>query len=253
MWFDNLSPDSSWTSLWSGYIRCGTCAGIRTTDDPCPVCGASLPTTGVRMAILEDGLSVVLEDGEEAPLQEHRIVHVQHAYAGGETRYEDYVYLQTLEREWKHRGQTPREQMPFAEQVPAGTAIVLIFWTYFESRIEYLLRAGLQHIPPRFLEDALTRYSTISSRMDRLYRVAFESTYHADLSQLGYSDVSQHLAVVQARRNSFVHGTPQSIDGSLVTSVVEMLKREHEAWIAVYNLRASRPPHGHTPTTTRTC
>ena len=196
------------------------------------------------MAILEDGQSVVLEDAQEVPFEDDRILRVSPAYLGGETRYEDYVYLETLEREWKHRMQTPRERMPFAEQVPVGAAIVLIFWTYFESRIEYLLRAGLQHIPPRFLEDALTRHSTIRSRMDRMYKVAFESTYHADLIQLGYSDVSRHLAAVQAGRNSFVHGTPQSIDDSLVTSVVEMLKREHEAWIAVYNLRASRPPIG---------
>ena len=196
------------------------------------------------MAILEDGTGVVLEDGQEAIFDDDRIVRVPPAYNGGETRYEDYVYLAVLEREWKHRMQTPSERMPFAEQVPVGAAIVLIFWTYFESRMEYLLRAGLQHIPLRFLKDALTRYSSIGSRMDRLYRIAFDSTYHSDLFQLGYADVSQHLARVQAQRNSFVHGTPQSIDGSLVTSVVEMLKREHEAWIAVYNLRASRPPNG---------
>ena len=243
MWIDDLSPDASWTSLWSGYIRCGACAGIRTIEDHCPACGASLPTEGVRMAILEDGQGVVLEDGQEGLFEDDQIVRVSPTYMGGETRYEDYVYLEALEREWKHRMQTPSEQMTFAEQVPTGTSIVLIFWTYFESRIEYLLRAGLQHIPPRFLEDALTRYSSIGSRMDRLYRIAFDSTYHSDISQLGYADVSQHLARVQAQRNSFVHGTPQSIDDSLVTSVVEMLKREHEAWIAVYNLRASRPPN----------
>ena len=195
------------------------------------------------MAILEDGTGVVLEDGQEALFDDDQIVRVPPVYMGGETRYEDYVYLAVLEREWKHRMQTPSEQMSFAEQVPTGTAIVLIFWTYFESRIEYLLRAGLQHIPPSFLDDALTRYSSIGARLDRLYRIAFDSTYHSDLSQLGYADVSQHLARVQERRNSFVHGTPQSIDDFLITSVVEMLKREHEAWIDVYNLRASRPPN----------
>ena len=195
------------------------------------------------MAILEDGTGVVLEDGQETLFDDDQIVRVPPVYMGGETRYEDYVYLAVLEREWKHRMQTPSEQMTHAEQVPTGTAIVLIFWTYFESRIEYLLRAGLRHIPPSFLNDALARHSSIGARLDRLYKIAFDSTYHTDLSQLGYRDVSQHLARVQERRNSFVHGTPQSIDDSLITSVVEMLKREHEAWIDVYNLRASRPPN----------
>lgn len=244
MWFDDLSPGTPWTSLWHEYIRCGACAGIRTTEDPCPSCGASLPTEGVRMAILQDGTGVVLEDGQEVLFDDAQIVRVANAYNGGETRYEDYVYLAVLEREWEHRMQAPSEQKSFADRVPVGTAIVLIFWTYFESRIEYLLRAGLHHIPTRFLEDALVRHPTITSRMKRLYKIAFDSTYHADLSQLGYEDVSQHLARVQARRNSFVHGTPQSIDDPLITSVVAMLKREHEAWIAVYNLRASRTPNG---------
>ena len=77
--------------------------------------------------------------------------------------------------------------------------------------------------------------------MDRFYRIAFDSTYHSDLVSLGYSDVSTHLARVQEQRNSFVHRSPQSIDDSLAVSVVEMLKREHEAWIAVFNHRVSRP------------
>ena len=102
------------------------------------------------MAILEDGQGVVLEDGQEGLFEDDQIVRVSPTYMGGETRYEDYVYLEALEREWKHRMQTPSEQMTFAEQVPTGTSIVLIFWTYFESRIEYLLRAGLQHNPATF-------------------------------------------------------------------------------------------------------
>ena len=224
MWFDDLPPEYSWTSLWWGYIRCRECAGIRTFEDPCPTCGANLPV----------GETIKLEDGREHP--------IGHEYPGGETRYEDYVYLETLEREWKHRMQAPSERMSFADQVPTGTAIVLIFWTYFESRIEYLLRASLQHIPTRFLDNTLTRYSSIGSRMGQLYKIAFDSTYHSDLSQLNFADVSEHLSRVQKQRNSFVHGTPHSIDDALITSVVEMLKREHEAWIAVYNLRATRPP-----------
>lgn len=227
MWFDDLSPTDPWTSLWSGYIRCPTCAGIRTLEGSCPVCGTDLPTEAQQ--------TIRLDDGREIP--------IARAYMGAETGFEDYVYLQVLEREWKYGMQPPNERMTFAERVPRGAAIVLIFWTYFENRIGYLLRSALQDLPPRFLNDALTRYSSVGSRMNRLYRIAFDTTYPDDLKNLNYADVSEHLSMVQAQRNAFVHGTPESIDDSLVVSVVEMLKREHEAWIAVYNLRASRPPN----------
>ena len=165
------------------------------------------------------------------------------AYPGAETRYEDYVYLQLMEREWERmiRDSASQSRMPFTEKISTGASIVLLFWTYFESRLEHLLRDGLQHVPPAFLDDALIRYSSVSARMKRFYRIAFDSTYHSDLAFLGYSDVSAHIAIVHKQRNEFVHGSPQSIDDSLATSVVEMLKRDHEAWIAVYNLRVSKP------------
>ena len=226
MWVDDLPIKGSWTSLWSGYIRCGNCSGIRTFDDPCPACGADLP---------REGHTLIVDDGLE--------ISVPPAYMGAETRYEDYVYLQLMEREWQRmtRDLASQNHLPHTTQVSTGAALVLLFWTYFETRLEYLLRSGLQNVPPTFLEDALNRYSSVGARLDRFYKIAFGSTYHLDLESLGYSDVSAHLVRVQDRRNAFVHGSPQSIDDALATSVVEMLKLEHEAWIAVYNHRVSRP------------
>ena len=226
MWVDDLPLNSSWTSLWSGYIRCRECSGIRTFDDPCPACGADLP---------KEGHTLIVDDGQE--------ISVPPVYMGAETRYEDYVYLQLMEREWLRmtRDSASQSHLPHTTQVSTGASLVLLFWTYFETRLEYLLRSGLQNVPPTFLEDALNRYSSVGARLDRFYRIAFNSTYHSDLMCLGYSDVSAHLARVQERRNAFVHGSPQSIDDALARSVVEMLKLEHEAWIAVYNHRASRP------------
>ena len=225
MWFDDLPPDTSWTSLWSGYIRCGDCSGIRTFKNPCPACGADLPEDAEEIITLDDG----------------REYSVLRAYRGAETRYEDYIYLQLLEREWKRmmRDSKSKDRMPFAEEVSTGAPIVLLFWTYFETRIEQLLRDALRHVPPRFLEDALKRYSFVGARLTTFYGIAFDSTYSSDLVSLGYPDVSDQLTKIQEQRNAFVHGSPQSIDDSLATSVVEMLKREHEAWIAVYNHRVS--------------
>jgi len=225
MWYEDLPPDSSWTSLWSGYIRCGSCSGIRTFNDPCLACGADLP---------REEHTVRLDDGRELPIRP--------AYAGAETRYEDYVYLQLMEREWDRmsRDSSPQDRLRHTEQISTGASVVLLFWTYFETRLEHLLRDGLRHVPPSFLEDALNRYSTVGARLDRFYKIAFDSTYHSDLKFLGYSDVSVHLKEVQRQRNAFIHGSPQSIDDSLATAVVEMLKQEHEAWIAVYNDRVPR-------------
>ena len=206
MWVDDLPPHSSWTSLWSGYIRCGACSGIRTFNDPCPACGADLKKDVEQTVRLEDG----------------QVVSIPHAYAGGETRYEDYVYLQLMEREWERmtRDSTSQNRLQHTGQVSTGASLVLLFWTYFETRLEHLLRAGLQHVPPAFLDDALNRYSSVGARLDRFYKIAFGSTYHSDLVSLGYSDVSAHLARIQKKRNEFVHGSPQSIDDSLATSVV---------------------------------
>lgn len=226
MWVDDLPTDGSWTSLWSGYIRCGNCSGIRTFVDPCPACGANLP---------REEHTLIVDDGQE--------ISVPPAYMGAETRYEDYVYLQLMEREWQRmtRDSASQNPLPHTTQVSTGAALVLLFWTYFETRLEYLLRSGLQHVPSTFLNDAMNRYSSVGARLRRFYKIAFSSTYHSDLVCLGYSDVSAHLARVQERRNAFVHGSPQSIDDALAISVVEMLKLEHEAWIAVYNHRVSRP------------
>ena len=226
MWADDLPPGSSWTSLWSEYIRCGECGGIRKFDDPCPACGAALP---------REGHTFIVDGGQE--------ISTPPVYMGAETRYEDYVYLQLMEREWERmtRDAVSQHRLPHTEQVSTGASLVLLFWTYFETRLENLLRNGLRHVPPSFLEDALNRYSSVGARLDRFYKIAFDSTYHSDLVALGHSDVSTHLARVQEQRNAFVHGSPQSIDDSLAVSVVEMLKREHEAWIAVFNHRVSRP------------
>lgn len=224
MWFESLPPDTSWSSLWFQYIRCDTCNGIRTFSDPCPVCGSTLDTKPE---------TIRLEDGQE--LTVHR------SYRGAETRYEDYVYLQLLEREWKRTMQelTSREKSHFLSDVSDGAAIVLIFWTYFESKIEYLLRSLLGHIPAPFLEDTLKRYSSISARLTSLYKIAFNSTYYKDLCSLDFGDVRDKLSTIHKKRNDFVHGSPMSIDDALVKTVVGMLKREHEAWVAVYNFRVA--------------
>jgi hypothetical protein len=161
---------------------------------------------------------------------------------GAEGRCEDWVYLKMLEREWKRPIADIDESSgdDLSATLSPRASIVVLFWSYFETRIERLLRAAMREVPTRLAEDTLQRYTSIGSRLDRLYHILFATTYRKDLSELGFDDVGRHLIHVQERRNAFAHGDPQAIDEALVASVVDNLQREHEAWIGAYNRRCAR-------------
>ncbi len=224
MWYDDLGPGRPWSALWYNYILC-RCGGIRPLQGDCPACGRELADAGAHTTHSEEGRAVTTT-----------------TYAGAEGRYEDYMYLDLLEREW-------RRPVPDSDEVGVidpsrhpspRAAIVMQFWSYFETRIERLLRAGMRDLPPRVTEDLLARYSVIGARLDRLYRILFDATYRSDLNELGFAPVARHLARIQDGRNAFAHGDPYAIDDALVTVVVDNLKSEHESWIAVFNRRAVR-------------
>jgi len=224
MWCDNLPDGTSWTVLWRGLVICPRCSGIRGVDKPCPTCTDPAPPYTEQVVLLKDGKEMRVPTS---------------TFMGAEGRYEDYVYLNMIEREWK-RPILDSDQLleiPVTDRPSPRAAIVLLFWTYFETRIERLLRRGMREVPSNLTEDTFRRYSFIGARLDRLYRIVFETTYAEDLTELGYAEISTHLAEIQRRRNEFSHGNPKAIDDTLVTSVVEKLKLEHEAWIAVFNKR----------------
>src|SRR5437762_836775 len=119
MWYDDLEPDRPWSSLWYGYILC-RCGGIRPLQGACPACGRDLADAGAHTVHFEAGRAVTTT-----------------AYAGAEGRYEDYMYLDLLEREW-------RRPVPVANEVgaidparhPSPRAVIVVqFWSYFETRI----------------------------------------------------------------------------------------------------------------------
>ena len=223
MWFDEL-PGESWASLWSGYVVCGgDCPGIRKIDASCPACGADPFDTSPKTVTI---------NGEEM------VIHP--AFAGAEGRYEDYIYLQMLQREWERPVAEFERFSHFAdaERPSARAALVLLFWGYFETRIERLHRTAMRALPQRVLDDELRRYSGIGSRLYDLYRIFFGTNYFDDLRAQGFAAVADLLKDIHERRNEFTHGKPQAINDVTVNALVENLKAEHDAWVAIYNRRA---------------
>ena len=221
LWYESLSDDQSWVSLWSGYVRCG-CGGICSTETQCPVCGEDPPNL--------DWVVVRDTDGNE-----YRVPPVFH---GAEGRYEDWIYLRMLEREWLRPVEADLyDSIPDDNRPSARAIVLLVFWSYFETRIERLFTETGEAVPEKVMDHLLDRYSFVGARMDRLYKVVFSTTYLADLNDLGYSKVAVLLRRVQKCRNRFTHGHPEAIDDALVEELVAGLKDEHEGWIAVFNTR----------------
>ena len=82
-WYESLPDGRSWAALWSGYVRCA-CGAIWSMEAECPVCGEAPPK--------EEWVVVRDTDGTE--------YRVPPAFNGAEGRYEDWIYLGMLEREW---------------------------------------------------------------------------------------------------------------------------------------------------------
>lgn len=227
-WYNHLEKGKGWDALWHNYIICGECQGITKGEGRCEVCDDDMTISSVQYV-----------EGEE-----RREFEVYKVSMGAEGRYEDYVYLRTLEKEW-HRPLTDYDRLIVAspDQSPAAKAIiVLVFWTYFETRIARLLNQAMIELPDSIRKNLLNRYQSISSRTGELYKDLFGSglTYFLDLEKLGFEDVAILLKSVQKKRNEFMHGKPEAIDDDLVEEVVRILQREHEGWIHVFNLRIAQ-------------
>lgn len=222
MWYDELEG-RSWASLWSGYVLCGgSCLGIRQVTSSCPACDGAPYDLSPQTLIV---------DGKE--------IRIPLAFMGAEGRYEDYIYLQILQREWERPASEFELFAHFtdADRPSARAALVLLFWSYFETRIERLLRTAMRALPPRILEDQLRRYSGIGRRLYDLYKIFFGVTYFEDLGEQGFDNIASLLRDLHGRRNDFAHGRPQAINEASVVALVENLKTEHEAWISVFNWR----------------
>lgn len=218
MWFDSIPPNKGWSTLWHHLTLC-SCGAIKGAET-CSVCQAK-PNYQPIEYVEEDG----------------RTIHVAPAQFGAEGRYEDWLYLDIIQREWLRQAGGNAGGMLRHSQVPERASVVLLFWTYFESRIDRLVRLGLKQLREPLREDLLARYSSVGSRMDRLYKLVFDTTYFDDLRAVNAEPIVSLLGEVQKRRNEFAHGQPSAISDVLAQRVVASLKDEHFAWISVFNRR----------------
>jgi len=84
-WYEDLAPGRSWASLWSDYILCGNCRGIRRFEESCPACGDPQARGALTKRRLDDGTEIAISE----------------TFMGAEGRAEDYLYLEMLQREWE--------------------------------------------------------------------------------------------------------------------------------------------------------
>lgn len=207
------------------------CRGIRTLAK-CPACGEGPENLEWSLWTDDDG----------------KVYRTPPALMGAEGRYQDYVLLDMLAVEWLRpvNSEETFEQIHVSSRPAPKAVVVLVFWTYFETRIERLLRdPSREVIPERVLDDLLSRHNAIGARLDRAYRVLYGTTYFAELEALGFKTVADLLRRVHEARNKFVHGHPEAITPGLVEQLVGGLKEEHEAWIAVFNRRIRNRPKTH--------
>ena len=133
LWYESLSDDQSWGSLWSRYVRC-RCGGICSIEEQCPVCGEDL--RNLDWAVVRD------TDGNE--------YRVSPVFNGADGRYEDWIYLRMLEREWLRPVEADLyASIPEGHRPSARAIVVLVFWSYFETRIERLFRETERRCPRR--------------------------------------------------------------------------------------------------------
>ena len=127
MWYESLPTGWSWESLWFGYTRC-SCEGIRREGSVCGACNEPLRSPSELFVQSPDG----------------KPFSIAHAVPGGEGRYEDYIYLQMLERQWLRPLSDEDRFLRIDEKHrPSARAIVVLtFWTYFETKIDRLYRTA---------------------------------------------------------------------------------------------------------------
>jgi len=208
--------DATWAGGLVRLTHCGECNALYDLRDPCPVCGHVIDLSPQRVKI--DDVEVMLP-----------------ATTQGAIPWSAHVLLNQMRMEWRR---------PLLEQGNAfGSSqrlvIVVLFWSLFEVLTDRFYEAALADLPGLLDKELLNRFSSIGSRLDRLHRAVWGTTFWDDLVTAGYPEAATHLKLVQERRNAFVHGDPEAINDALVDATMEHLLEVQLGWVAVFNKRCT--------------
>jgi len=214
-----------WWSAWRDRITCGSCGAVMDLKSTCPVCATDYRNLAPTEHVVNG-----------------RVITLPPVF-NGVPDWSSYVMLQLMYRDWlRPLGEDPNSPsaLPETNRPSSRVVVVLIFWTYFETLMNWFYESATNELPKSVAADLLGRYSSIGARLDRLHRILFGTTYGDDLDQLGHTSVRQHLETVQRQRNAFAHGRPESIGDALVQNTVSSIPSFHEAWIQSFNLRCAK-------------
>jgi hypothetical protein len=175
------------------------------------------------------------EDGREFEVPSHAVE--------GAISWTTSVILGLMHREWGRPSVAPSfRETPPGKRPSERMIIVILFWTLFEHLMDRFFDAATANLPQGVRRDLLRRHNNIGSRLDRLYKILFDTSFIEDLASLGHRDICDHISHVGERRNRFIHGDPEAIDDALVRDTVEKLQAVQIAWIELYNLRCTGRP-----------
>jgi len=224
MWADVDEMSGDWMGPWRALFRCSKC-GAFIKETPCQFCNW----------IFVPGTKTVIKPNGE-PMQ------VCMTTTQGAIEWTSHMLLGMMQREWERPLHSDHWINQHKDGPSQRATIALLFWTHFEFLMERFFDAAMSRYPDRVRDDLLRRYGQIGARLDRLYRVVFDTTFWADLSAQGDDEILAHLREIQEARNAFVHGNPEVLDDTLVRKTVELLPAVQTAWIRLYNRRCIALP-----------
>lgn len=221
-----IGPDDWdwWWGTWKNRYRC-SCRALIDAKGACPFCGAD-HSNQEPILVEVDGKLVKVQQGVPGALD-----------------WSPHVMLRLMHRDWRRPLAEDDKLSPSAGRTPSSRlVVVLIFWTFFETLMEFLYETATSDLPPSVAGDLLNRYGSIGSRLDRLHQILFGVRYGDDLDRLGYTPIRQHLENVRRQRNAFVHGDAEAISDALVEETMRLFPSFQDAWIKSYNLRCAKRP-----------
>ena len=141
LWYESMPDDWSWAFLWSGYVHRCMCGGIRTIDleAQCSACGKAWVEVEPAPLVTRD------TDGHE--------LRVKPDLAGAEGRYEDWVYLSMLEREWRDSSVRKEAWRGRCDGTADGNGLrIWVRWQVFRRGLARLSRGSRNSIGRRALD-----------------------------------------------------------------------------------------------------